>query len=376
MKKITLAFLSLLLISAGLLSQTVTTILDGTPDDAIALDSDGNIYASNFVGDTVFKITQGGEVTSFITGLNTPNGLAFDSLGNLFVCDYSGQAIFKYDSDGNQLDSFPIAGNPSGAIKSFDSDDIIFTNYQPDSINKLAGDGSITIVSNAPELNGPVGLAYDESGVLYVGNFADRKIYRVLENGDLEYIAQLPTEGGTFPNLGFIAYGRGQLWGTVMGNDKIYSVNPNGVDDYSLFAGSTQGGMDGPIAQATFNTPNGILFSADENTMYITDFGARNLRIISDMVLETSDIELKKSELILYPNPATNEVYVLAFLPSAGEYQIVVHDILGREILKLVGNSEFLEISERIDVSEWNSGTYFLQLEFNSHSFTKKIVKN
>ena len=377
MKKIVLLIIAAsLCTSASIYSQTVSTITDGTPDDAIALDSNGNIYASNFTGDTVFKITQGGDVTSFVTGLNTPNGLAFDSNDNLYVCDYSGQTIFKYDSSGAPLTSFPITGNPSGLIKSFDSDDVIYTNYPQNTINRLAVDGTISVVSSAPGLNGPVGLAYDENGVLYVGNYADREIYRVLGNGDLEFIAQLPTDGGALPNLGFIAYGQGKIWGTTMGSDKIYSVNPNGVGDYTIFAGSSQGGMNGDISQATFNTPNGILFNDTGDTMYVTDFGSKDLRIITGITLGLEDNTDSGFGLKVYPNPVKDTLYIEGInLDQETIFKLRIVDVSGKKVFEKEGNFNSANFLETIDVSSLYSGVYLVEISSGKKVVTKRFIK-
>lgn len=354
-------------------AQTVTTFTEGTPDDGIAIDSNGNIYCSNYVGDTVFKFTPSGDVSSFITGLNTPNGLAFNSNEELYVCDGQGNTIFKYDINGNLLDSYPTVSHPTGIVKDFDSEDMIFTEYQGNIINRLSTDGIITPVSSAVGLNGPVGLAFDENGVLYVGNYTDRDIYRVLENGTIEYIATVPTDGGYLPNLGFIAYGQGYLWGTTMGSDKIYKINPNDVADYEIFAGSTQGSLDGDISVATFHTPNGIAFNDAEDTMYITDFTTKNLRIISGIVLANDEFSSKKSEVEIYPNPSEEQLNIQFF--TSENYTIRVYDSLGKEMFLLTNHSFEEKVIETIDVSSWSKGIYFVEVKSENNSETKKFIR-
>jgi len=376
MKKIILLPLAVLFCAtASIFSQTVTTFTDGTPDDAITLDSNGNIYCSNYVGDTVFKFTPSGEMSAFITGLNTPNGLAFNSNQELYVCDGQGNTIYKYDIDGNQLASYPVTGHPSGIVKSFNDDSMIFTLYTGNLIKKLNTDGTITDVSSAPELSGPVGIVYDENGALFVGNYNNRIIYKVLVNGDLEYLTQLPTEGGSYPNLGFITYGQGKLWGTVMGNDKIYSINPNVVDDYTLFAGSTQGNMDGDINQATFNIPNGIYFDEAEGTMYVTDFGSKNLRIISDIVLSANDFELKKNSIQLYPNPSNGILNVKLDLNGASTYSLNIYNLLGRKLFSTDENVDSSIISKILNIDFLNSGVYFVKVNVDGNEIVKQFVK-
>lgn len=377
MKKIILLPLAALFFAtASIFSQTVTTFTDGTPDDAIALDSNGNIYCSNYVGDTVFKFTPSGEMSAFITGLNTPNGLAFNSNQELYVCDGQGNTIYKYDIDGNQLASYPVTGHPSGIVKSFDDDSMIFTLYTGNQIKKLNTDGTITDVSSAPELSGPVGIVYEENGTLFVGNYNNRIIYKVLVNGDLEYLTQLPTEGGSYPNLGFITYGQGKLWGTVMGNDKIYCINPNVVDDYTIFAGSTQGSMDGDINQATFNIPNGIYFDEAEGTMYVTDFGSKNLRIISDIVLSASDEVLKKNSFQLYPNPSDGILNIKLDLNGASTYSLNIYNLLGQNLFSSDEVAEGSIISKTLSVDFLNSGVYFIKVSVDGNEITKQFVRN
>jgi sugar lactone lactonase YvrE len=356
-------------------SQTVTTFTDGTPDDAIAIDSDGNIYCSNYVGDTVFKFTPSGDMSPFVTGLNTPNGLAFNSNGDLYVCDGQGDTVYKYDAAGNQIGAYPIAGHPSGMIKSFDSEDMIFTTLQPNRIYRLSTSGVISEMSSAPGLNGPVGLAYDDNGVLYVGNYTDREIYKVLANGDIEFVATVPTDGGQFPNLGFIAYGRGMLWGTTMGSDKIYSINPNEVQEVTLFAGNSQGSIDGDISQATFHTTNGILFNEAEDIMYITDFGSKNLRIISDWNLGNDNFELSEDKLQIYPNPSDGILQVSLSSNQASDYSLSIYNLMGQVLYFSEENSETPIISRALDVEFLDSGVYFVKVTFEGKEMTKRFIK-
>jgi len=375
MKKNTLTIIAALLMATTFFAQTVTTFTEGTPDDGIAIDNNGNIYCSNYVGDTVFKFTPSGDATPFITGLNTPNGLAFNSNQDLYVCDGQGNTIYKYDINGALLDSYPTANHPSGIIKSFTNEDMIFTQFSGDVINRLEPDGTITTISAAPELNGPVGLAYDSDGDLYVGNYTDREIYRVLANGDLEYIATVPTDGGALPNLGFIAFGQGFLWGTTMGSDKIFKINPNGVDDFELFAGSTQGSLDGDISEATFHTPNGIAFNDAEDTMYITDFGSKNLRIISDIELGIGDQGLNKNRFLIFPNPAEKVLHIKLKAHNSEEYSIKIINPVGEIVFSskktILNNIE----EEIIQIDSLNSGVYFVTLSSKNYSEKYKIIK-
>ncbi len=349
-------------------AQKVNTFTSGTPDDAIILDNQGNIYCSNYTGNSIFKFNTSGIVTSFVTGLNTPNGLAFNSNEELYVCDGQANKIYRYDKNGNPLNSYGNSGHPSGILKSHDSDTMIFTEYLGNSINTLSPDGTITEISSDPLLVGPVGLSYDENNQLYVGNFNNRKIYKVAMDGSLTYVATV----GNTSNLGFIAFANGMLWGTVLGEHKIYKIDPNAIDEVEIFAGSSLGSKDGDITEATFNQPNGIQFNEEGDTLYITDFGSKNLRIVSfETALSSSDEIKNENRCTLYPNPVENVVNFQIDNSSFKHVTINVYGPLGQKIY----SSKFRSSKYKIDLSTWENGNYFVKISSNDYSETKKIIK-
>jgi hypothetical protein len=102
----------------------------------LAFDSEGNLYAADFVDQTVYLFTPGGTGTVFIGPSafdpgQGPVGLAFDRFGNLFV-------------------STEIAGNPGGG----------------DTILMFAPDGTESTFASG--LDEPRGLAFDRAGNLFV----------------------------------------------------------------------------------------------------------------------------------------------------------------------------------------------------------------
>ena len=358
----------LLWASTIILAQQVSTFTGGTPDDAIALDTEGNIYCSNYVGNAVFKFTPSGQVSSFVTGLDTPNGIAFNSEGDLYVCDGQGNKVYVFDKDGNEKASYDNPGHPSGIIKSHDSETMIFTEYVGRSINTIAPDGTITEITSDPLLVGPVGLAYDDDNQLYVGNYTNRKIYKVASDGSLTYVATV----GITSNLGFIAYANGSLWGTVLAEHKIYKINPNAVDDVEVFAGTTGGLQDGLLSEAKFNQPNGITFNSAGDTMFITDFGTKNLRIIDlENVTSTSNLNEREDQFVVYPNPIADEFKVQLKGETHFPYDVEVYDSAGQSIYTTVlGSSEHI-----INSSSWIKGNYFIKVSSKGLTQTKKIIK-
>ncbi|MBQ4818955.1 SMP-30/gluconolactonase/LRE family protein [Aquimarina sp. MMG016] len=258
---------------------TVSTVEEGNFFDGLEPDSKGNIYGSDFRGDSVFKLDKSGNVTVFVSGLNSPNGIGVNNNDEVYVCDNFGNAIFKYDQEGNQLESF-VAVSPAGIKKIPGSNDMLFVEYNTNTINRLSEDGIITKLFEGAPVNGPAGIAFDRRGNTYIGNFNDRKILKY-KDGEVTEIAELPAGAENTNFLGFLTYAKGFLFATQLGEHKIYKINPNKVNDFEVFAGSILGNNDGDLSEATFNFPNGIVASRDQKTLYVSDAGTNNLRIIS-----------------------------------------------------------------------------------------------
>ncbi len=374
-----LLFIMLSVVGYG---QNITTILNSPEvnvDDALAFDSKGNLYGSNFDGDTVYKITPSGEVSAFVTGLINPNGLAFDSQDHLFVVDYAKDGkIRKYDTEGNLLNTFMAGEFPSGIIKAFGSDAMIFTradfgNVENNSINELLPDGTIREIYQGAPLSVPVGLTYNRSGTLYVGNYLDRKIYKLSSNqNQLEYIATVPDSGTNAPFLAFITYTRGFLYGTVYGEHKIFKINPRAIDDVKIFAGSTNGNLDGDISEATFSFPSGIITNKRQDALYISEFnGLGNIRKLS---FRRSRCDIRIG-LKAYPNPTRDVLNIMVELSEGGNFKINISNLFTNATIytsdEVFEDEGFLKT---ISVSDWPEGFYRLQITKGSCKRSKIVV--
>ncbi|WP_461303981.1 T9SS type A sorting domain-containing protein [Aureisphaera sp.] len=366
-----------LLIGNIAIAQTVSTFMADPSidvDDALVFDSDGNLYGSNFSGDTVYQIGTDGVATPFVSGFTNPNGLAFDTSGNLFVIDWGAGEIVKFDATGTLLETYVVGPTPSGLIAS-PSGTMLYTDTGDNSIKELATDGSITTLVTGAPLNAPVGLAYDETNTLYVGNFVGREIYRVV-GSSLEYVATVP-DGGAADNpfLGFIAYADGNLYGTTFGGHKIYKINPLLVDDVILFTGGEEGSMDGDISEASFSYPNGIVYNPSQQALYISEFsGVGNIRRIDDFVLGIEDIG-NDLELSIAPNPV-NHLLNVDVPDSVLLYQgtISIYSLSGTLLSKVqLGDTN----SNALDVSWLSSGMYFVEVNSpNNGKAVTSFIKN
>jgi len=368
--KRTIFCLFILLIQGFISAQTVTTITAGSPDDAIAIDSQGNVMISGFISGVVYKYDTNGVMTEYINNLNNPNGLFFDSLDRLYVNQWNGNIISRFSAEGVLDGQTAIMGNPSGMLKAYDNDDMVFTKYSGNEINRLTPNWDTSPIStNNALLNGPVGLAYDTDGNLYVGNYNNRKIYKVLSNGDLEYIATV----GNASVLGFITYKHGLLWGTVLGEHKIYTINPNAVNEVAVFAGSAVGNNDGNLSEATFNGPNGIRFNDAGDVLYISEFNSKNLRVISNINLSIPTFNNALNTISLHPNPSKDALHISVEEPIS-DVRLQIYNALGQLIMQEEISKLTPSRARSVNTSSLKSGSYILKLKSQNGFSTKTFL--
>ncbi len=192
----------------------------------VAADGAGNLYLTDRGNHTIRKITPAGVVTTFAgtagvvgnadgTGaaasFDYPVGIATDSAGNVYVADYGNYTIRKI--------------TPAGVVTT------------------LAGaagtKGSVDGARATARFNGPLGVATDRAGNIYV------------------------TDAGT-PDMG----------------NTIRKITPDGV--VTTFAGTAgvAGSIDGTGAAARFDFPRGIATDRAGN-VYVADFNNHTIRKIT-----------------------------------------------------------------------------------------------
>jgi streptogramin lyase len=338
----------------------------------MVFDSQGNLYGSNFYGGNVYKIAPDGSSSLFVSGLIYANGLAVDSEDNIYVNAYLEGSINKYDNDGNLLQVFPIGdGYPSGLIKAYKSDNMVFTDVGDNTIKELSTtDGTVSVLTDGGGvLNIPVGIVYGPGGDLYIGNYIGREIYKLpRKGGDLEYIATVPAPDDYVPYLAFITYAQGFLYGTVYGENKIYKVNPRNVDDVEIYGGSDFGNMDGHLSEATFAFPGGIIANQSGNTLYVSEFdGNGNIRKITNGNGNNSRMVENTLSIETYPNPATDYINIVSHSNSQKKSNNLFD-------IKLYSISTGLEVLSQEDVDI--SGKYALSLIGLQTGLYELIISN
>jgi sugar lactone lactonase YvrE len=147
----------------------------------IAVDDHGNLYVTDEWANTIRRITSAGDVTTLagragergsMDGLAdrarfvVPAGITVDRTGNVYVCDYGNRTIRKITQGG---DVSTLAG-------------------------RAGRQGSADGIGPAAEFTGPLAIAADDAGNLYVSD--GNTIRRVTPAGVVTTVAGAPDEAG------------------------------------------------------------------------------------------------------------------------------------------------------------------------------------
>lgn len=91
-----------------------------------------------------------------------------------------------------------------------------------------------------------------------------------------------------------------------------------------------------------------------------------------EVTLSNEDVSIRDNSLIIFPNP-TSEIVYINFVDTISKAKIIVYDTTGKIIMtNEIENAD----SNQINISNLNNGIYFVRIETNEKSVTKKIIKN
>ena len=317
-------------VTAGSTNGPATSALFNTPA-AIVADSGGNLYVADSQNHAIRKIGINGLVSTFAghagapgsgdgsgtqAKFDTPSGIAIDLAGNLFVSDTGNHTIRMITSAGVVTTIAGMAGqsgftNGIGTNARFNSPlgMVVAANgtiYVADSgnhlIRSISSGGAVTTLAGSPEtwgsdegaggsarFNGPVGLALDNQGNLFVSDSNNHAIRKITRGGMVATWAGVPEVDGCmdgdrlaarFSKPAELAFDKqGNLFVADSFNHVIREISSEGkVATVTGVAGS-HGSADGTNGQARFFNPYGLAIRPD-GSLVVADAYNELIRLV------------------------------------------------------------------------------------------------
>ena len=241
----------------------------------IAITSNGTLYINEgFQGNRLYKVTPDGRSSLFSDAMRGPVGIALDSDENVYTSNFNTTIIKKITPDGAVTDYITNDKLVGGGGLAFDNEGNLFnTFYATKSIFKMNNSGNLETVVTSNTFNGPVGVTYDKTrGKLFVASFDTGKIFYVADNGDVTEIAD------TDLTIGHLSYANDHFYATGWNQHKVYKIDLEGNIVNRIGSGSNQQ-LDGNESTAAFSQPNGVEATPDGKYVYVSQ-GNGNLRKI------------------------------------------------------------------------------------------------
>jgi sugar lactone lactonase YvrE len=251
---------------------------------SVAVDASGNLYIAEKSNNDIRKVTANGIISTLVgngnpvyggdggaavsSSLKAPTAVALDKIGNLYIADYGNNRVRKVDINGIIT---TIAGNGTAAY---------------------AGDGGL---ATAASINGPISLAIDATGNIYIAEYNTSVIRMVNNKGIITTVAGsgswgdggdggLATAAQLFWPSGVAIDVSGNLYIADTRYGYIRKVNTNGIIsrvvgksiDYTFGNGNGDGGL---ATSANIYGATGITVDVAGN-LFIADSRNNRIRIV------------------------------------------------------------------------------------------------
>lgn len=374
-KGVLVCLLMLLTVPAGN-AQTVQTLARLTAADGLAVDAQGNVFASRYdvapEPGTVYKITPEGNVSVFLNNQEGPADLIFDQAGNLYIGLFNANAIRRVAPNGDiDIVATSLSG-PLGLVFDEAENLHVLNDLSPDII-RIGPGGSKQRVGVIPGLGFGSGLTRDDDGNFYAASYSSGNIYKVTPNGDVSLFAQTPGQAH-----GFVIFVNGVFYATGIRDNRIYRISTAG--EVSVLAGTGQRGhVDGPAATAQFQGPNGLTASVTGDTLYVADATHIRMVILSTatnvgQTLPQAEHELDMSPV--FPNPFHGAAIIPITLTRSYAIEVGLYDLQGRFIqvihkgLLHAGHHQFALTAPQ----SLAPGIYFIRTQADGIAVVRPIV--
>ena len=184
--------------------------------------SDGTLVAARSALGRLDAITQGGDVTTYITLSGSPNGVFADFEGNLWVTRFAANEVVKILPDMTTVEpiaSGADANSANGVVRHPTLNWVYYTEYSEARIHRV----DITAVTPVPEQIAEVtaggaaldGMTMDACGNLYIVDNGNNDIYRLELDATGAAIGTPVLLSTTAQNIANAQFGSGTGWNTT-----------------------------------------------------------------------------------------------------------------------------------------------------------------
>ena len=267
----------------------------------VAMAADGTVYVADGIGShRIRAISVDGRVRTLAGGtrgfadgtggdarFDTPSGLAIAADGTLYVADTGNNAVRRITRDGivTTLAGEGTAGLQDGqgrearfngplGIAVDASGRVFVADTYNDRIRVVELDGIVRTIAAEIRFDTPSGVAVDAAGYVYVADTRNRTIQQI----DPAWTSAVP--------FGFAGLARPIGVATAPGGDvyvsdergTIWSIHPDGSS--RIVAGSVPGFHDGPGLEARFRRPSGVAV-AGAGRLIVADAGNGLVRLVA-----------------------------------------------------------------------------------------------
>jgi hypothetical protein len=323
----------------------------------IAVDKGGNvIVADGGQSNRIRRVTVEGKVETIAGSIegfadgnalqaqfNTPSGIAIDRAGNIIIADTSNNRIRKLSTDGTKVST--IAGSGVAGFKDgrpdeaqFDgpigvavdqSGNLFVADAYNDSIRKITTEGVVTTIAGTGSpgysdgqgtnaaFDTPCGVAVDKDGNVFVADTGNSAIRKINARGEVTTIAGR-TDAGVSQGgevrlnrpVGVAVTQDGFLFISDEGSGRIVRIAPEG--ESRTYAGSMPGFVDSVGGSARFNGPSSIAVDR-QGVLYVAD--SQNY-LIREIVPSLIAPPLKGRGLFVQPSEETAETNSAVLMPK------------------------------------------------------------
>lgn len=105
------------------------------------------------------------------------------------------------------------------------------------------------------------------------------------------------------------------------------------------------------------------------------DNAACNTLLLIEKTNTNTSAPVEALEFAVVPNPVQDILQLETFSPNSGDYDLIITDILGRQVHREVFAMPQGEATSPVEVSQLQTGLYFLHLHGNGEMLTRQVIK-